>query len=115
MPTLDASSPAANNPARGVWFALINVMHGIRHEFRSYRQRRRAYRELAALDAQALHDIGITRDDIAAVADGRFGHDPSRYRQHKLISFHDTAPPVPWLDRERPGIRSQSGQSALIR
>lgn len=114
MPTIDAP-PFTPTLARGLLFALMNFAHNAREAVRSYRQRRSAYRELAALDTQALHDMGITRDDIDAVADGRFTRDGSRYRQRKILSFHHTAAPTSWTQRERPGIRSQSGQSALSR
>lgn len=114
MPTIDAP-PFTPTLARGWLFTLMNVVHNAREAVRSYRQRRSTYRELAALDTQALHDMGITRDDIGAVADGRFTRDGSRYRQRKILSFHYTAAPTSWAQRQRPGIRSQSGQSALSR
>ncbi len=40
--------------------------------FAAWYQRDAVYRELAALDARGLKDIGITRSDIPAIVDGTF-------------------------------------------
>jgi uncharacterized protein YjiS (DUF1127 family) len=40
--------------------------------FAAWCQRDALYRELAALDARGLQDIGITRADIPAIVDGTF-------------------------------------------
>lgn len=42
------------------------------HGFVAWVQRDALYRELAALDARGLKDIGITRADIPAIVEGRF-------------------------------------------
>jgi uncharacterized protein YjiS (DUF1127 family) len=72
----------------------------------AWRQRRAAYRELSALDAQALHDIGISRGEIEAVANGGFGGDSSRCRKHYALALDNPAVVESWRERERPGIRA---------
>ena len=46
---------------RALWHGLV-----------AWVQRDALYRELAALDARGLKDIGITRADIPAIVEGRF-------------------------------------------
>jgi uncharacterized protein YjiS (DUF1127 family) len=82
---------------------LARRVHAAIHD---YRQRRAAYRELTALDAQALHDIGVSRSDIDAIASGRLSDDRSRCRKHVAMSLDKPATVVPWRERTRPGIRS---------
>jgi uncharacterized protein YjiS (DUF1127 family) len=115
MATIDASSSTRYGTTQGAWNTLMHAIRRLRQAFSVYRQRRRAYRELVKLDAQALQDIGITRGDISAIVDGRFDRDTSRDRQHRSLSFYDAAPRVAWVDRQRPGIQQHSGQSALTR
>ena len=44
-----------------------NLMHGVAGAVHDWRQRQRAYAELAALDDRSLADIGITRSEIPYV------------------------------------------------
>ena len=46
---------------------LGNVLHGLSASVAGWRQRQRAYAELAALDDRSLADIGITRSEIPYV------------------------------------------------
>lgn len=46
---------------------LGNVLHGLTSSVAGWRQRQRAYAELAALDDRSLADIGITRSEIPYV------------------------------------------------
>jgi uncharacterized protein YjiS (DUF1127 family) len=91
--------------ARDVSAGLIRLAQRVRAAIHDYRQRRAAYRELVALDAQALHDIGVSRSDIDAIANGRFADDRSRCRKHVAMSLDNPAPVIPWRERARPGIR----------
>jgi uncharacterized protein YjiS (DUF1127 family) len=43
---------------------LGNLIHGLAVSVADWRQRQRAYAELAALDDRSLADIGITRSEI---------------------------------------------------
>ena len=98
----EAMREIANDLASG----LAQLVHRVRAWIHDYRQRRAAYRELGALDAQALHDIGVSRSDIDAIASGRFADDRSRCRKHVVMSLDNPAPVIPWRERERPGIRA---------
>ena len=44
-----------------------NVLHGLSASLAGWRQRQRAYSELASLDDRSLADIGITRSEIPYV------------------------------------------------
>ncbi len=44
-----------------------NLLHGLSLSLADWRQRQRAYAELASLDDRSLADIGITRSDIPYV------------------------------------------------
>jgi uncharacterized protein YjiS (DUF1127 family) len=44
-----------------------NLLHGVSASLAGWRQRQRAYAELAALDDRSLADIGITRSEIPYV------------------------------------------------
>jgi uncharacterized protein YjiS (DUF1127 family) len=46
---------------------LGNLIHGLAVGFAGWRQRQRAYAELAALDDRSLADIGLTRSEIPFV------------------------------------------------
>ncbi len=46
---------------------LGNLLHGLSASLTDWRQRQRAYAELAALDDRSLADIGITRSEIPYV------------------------------------------------
>lgn len=46
---------------------LGNLLHGVAGSVAAWRQRQRAYAELAALDDRSLADIGITRSEIPYV------------------------------------------------
>lgn len=46
---------------------LGNLLHGLSASVADWRQRQRAYAELAALDDRSLADIGITRSEIPYV------------------------------------------------
>jgi uncharacterized protein YjiS (DUF1127 family) len=46
---------------------LGNLLHGVSTSLSGWRQRQRAYAELAALDDRSLADIGITRSEIPYV------------------------------------------------
>jgi len=73
---------------------------------RDYRERRAAHRELSALDAQALHDMGINPGDIDAIVEGRFANDHSRCRKHVTVPLlPNPTPAASWRERARPGIR----------
>ncbi|HKQ29757.1 MAG TPA: branched-chain-amino-acid transaminase [Burkholderiales bacterium] len=66
---------------------------------RDWRRRRAAYRELSALDVHALHDIGISRSDIEAIASDEFDDDRSRCRAHHAIATPPPAAhPVCWMN-----------------
>jgi uncharacterized protein YjiS (DUF1127 family) len=102
----DVRAAAMRQALRDALSGLITLTRRAIAAIQAYRQRRAAYRELSALDAQALGDIGISRSDIDAVADGRFREDRSRCRKHYAMSLGNTEPVVPWLERARPGIRA---------
>jgi uncharacterized protein YjiS (DUF1127 family) len=46
---------------------LGNLLHGLSVSVADWRQRQRAYAELASLDDRSLADIGITRSEIPYV------------------------------------------------
>jgi uncharacterized protein YjiS (DUF1127 family) len=46
---------------------LGNLLHGMGASLAEWRQRHRAYAELAALDDRSLADMGITRSEIPYV------------------------------------------------
>ena len=46
---------------------MLNILGNLVHGLARWRQRQRAYAELAALDDRALADIGITRSEIPYV------------------------------------------------
>jgi uncharacterized protein YjiS (DUF1127 family) len=46
---------------------LGNLLHGVGHSLVAWRQRHRAYAELAALDDRSLADIGLSRSEIPYV------------------------------------------------
>ncbi|MGO8919007.1 MAG: DUF1127 domain-containing protein [Stellaceae bacterium] len=46
---------------------LGNMLHGLTASVADWRQRQRAYAELASLDDRSLADIGITRSEIPYV------------------------------------------------
>jgi uncharacterized protein YjiS (DUF1127 family) len=46
---------------------LGNILHGLTASVADWRQRQRAYAELASLDDRSLADIGITRSEIPYV------------------------------------------------
>ena len=50
--------------------SLINLFVGARNAWKGWRDRRRAYDELMALDDYALADIGIRRSEIPAIVEG---------------------------------------------
>ena len=52
--------------------SLINLFVAARTAIARWRQRRRAYGDLMALDDRSLSDIGIHRSEIAAIVDGSF-------------------------------------------
>jgi uncharacterized protein YjiS (DUF1127 family) len=98
-------SEAVREIGRDVASTLARLARRIHAAIHDYRQRRAAYRELTALDAQALHDIGVSRSDIDAIASGRFSDDRSRCRKHVAMSLDKPAQVIPWRERARPGIR----------
>jgi uncharacterized protein YjiS (DUF1127 family) len=46
---------------------MLNILGNLLHGLADWRQRKRAYAELAALDDRSLADIGITRSEIPYV------------------------------------------------
>ena len=46
---------------------IENLLHPVTAAYADWRQRQRAYAELAALDDRSLADIGLTRSDIPYV------------------------------------------------
>jgi uncharacterized protein YjiS (DUF1127 family) len=54
---------------------LGNLLHGLSTGLADWRQRNRAYAELAALDDRSLADMGITRSEIPYV----ISHAPARH------------------------------------
>ena len=59
-------------------FAWIRDMAAsVARRFGDWRRRRRAFLELEALDDRMLSDIGVTRDDIPAVAGGASSEPPA--------------------------------------
>jgi uncharacterized protein YjiS (DUF1127 family) len=56
--------------------SLINLFVAARDAIAGWRQRQRAYGELMALDDRSLADIGIRREEIRAIVEGRY-HDGS--------------------------------------
>ena len=50
--------------------SLINLFVAARNAWKGWRDRRRAYDELMALDDYALADIGIRRSEIPAIVEG---------------------------------------------
>jgi uncharacterized protein YjiS (DUF1127 family) len=65
--------PAAQNPTfadavKRVWAWLSAPVH-------AFFQRELVMRELTSLDERSLHDIGLTRSDLPAVAHGMYRRD----------------------------------------
>jgi len=56
--------------ARGLARAVRDRLAELWSAYQAYRERRRTYAELTALDDAALRDIGISRSDIPAIARG---------------------------------------------
>ena len=56
---------------------LGNLIHDLRAGLADWRQRNRAYAELAALDDRSLADMGITRSEIPYV----LSHAPARHEE----------------------------------
>jgi uncharacterized protein YjiS (DUF1127 family) len=52
--------------------SLINLFVAARDAIAGWRQRQRAYGELMALDDRSLADIGIRREEIRALVEGRY-------------------------------------------
>ncbi|HWI28433.1 MAG TPA: DUF1127 domain-containing protein [Stellaceae bacterium] len=52
-----------------------NMLHGLSVSLAGWRQRQRAFAELASLDDRALADIGITRSEIPYVLSSATGQD----------------------------------------
>jgi uncharacterized protein YjiS (DUF1127 family) len=59
-------------PGRHHQIRVCALWQGFSQGFAAWCQRDALYRELAALDARGLQDIGITRADIPAIVDGTF-------------------------------------------
>lgn len=62
--------------------SLINAFFAARAAFADWRQRRRAYDELMALDDRSLADIGIHRSQIPGLVE--VGHRPSVVQHESL-------------------------------
>ena len=83
--------------------SLINLFVAARAAIARWRQRQRAYGELMALDDRSLADIGIRREEIAAIVEGAY--DAPRYastaadipsrRQPGFAAGHGLLPPRP--------------------
>jgi uncharacterized protein YjiS (DUF1127 family) len=97
----------------GRWVAQLAVK--ISRWFGDYRQRQRTARELLALDAHALRDIGISRGDIDAVVRGEFASDATRHsRLQPLADRNSTPAAISWVNRDRPGVRSGSAADSTV-
>lgn len=76
--------------------SLINLFVGARNAWKGWRDRRRAYDELMALDDYQLADIGIRRSEIPAIVEG----------------FHEKTRREP-VDRREPALGLSSRQVKL--
>lgn len=106
----------ARTIGRGLSKLVSLAVHPVRHLARQLKERlrRRAmYRELAALDAHALADIGITPGDFDAIVNGAYEQDSSRISRRAAASPRPLPAPdnVTWLHRPQPGIRSINVES----
>ncbi len=66
------------------------IMNVYRH-LRQWHKRRKAIRELAALDDRLLNDIGIERSEIERLVDGRAKSSPSAAAACRLGRYSDSA------------------------
>lgn len=66
---------------------IINVYRNLRQ----WHRRRKAIRELAALDDRLLNDIGIERSEIERLVDGRTKSSPSAAAACRLGRYSDSA------------------------
>jgi uncharacterized protein YjiS (DUF1127 family) len=83
--------------------SLLTVFIAATNAWAGWRQRRRAYRELMALDDRLLADIGIRRTDISAIFDGKVRRESVAVQDAamalsaflaKLVFSHRGLPPV---------------------
>lgn len=58
--------------------ALVSAVVRQWQRLRDYRERRALLRTLESLQPWQLKDIGVSRADLEAIADGSFSKDPSR-------------------------------------
>jgi uncharacterized protein YjiS (DUF1127 family) len=83
---------------------MLNIFGNLLHGLAGWRQRQRAYAELATLDDRSLADIGITRSEIPYVlshaAEHRAEMDAQRLARGLIVSSRRGEPARP-----RPGAR----------
>lgn len=55
--------------------SIVNLFVSAGRAFSEWRRRERAYAELMALDDRCLADIGVRREQIRALVEGKDGHE----------------------------------------
>jgi uncharacterized protein YjiS (DUF1127 family) len=107
---LHARELRAQAVGRGLGRLAALALYPVRYLARQLKERlrrRATYRELAALDAHALADIGITPGDFDAIVNGTYEQDGTRINRRAAAGARLQPAPenVTWLHRPQPGIR----------
>ena len=91
-------------PARAIE-RVVGAGVRLLRRFAAWRERRALLTTLGHLEPWQLKDIGISRTDLQAIADGSFFQDASR-RQRAPHEVVISTTEGSWIERELPGIRA---------